>query len=62
VNINLSRVTRLDFACATALSIQLNAFAASGKTVRLIRPNALVGGLLAGIELAAGVTVVKHSI
>jgi ABC-type transporter Mla MlaB component len=61
VNINLSRVTRLDFACATALSVRLNALAASGKTVRLIRPNALVGGLLASMELAPGVTVVKHS-
>jgi len=62
VNINLSRVARMDFACATTLSTQLNALAASGKTVRVIRPNALIGGLLASFELAPGVTLVKQRI
>ena len=42
---------------------RLNAFdPASGKTVRLIRPNALVGGLLASFELAPGVTLVNQRI
>jgi ABC-type transporter Mla MlaB component len=62
VNINLARVARMDFACATSFSTQVNALAASGKTVRLIRPNALVGGLLASFELAPGVTLVNQRI
>ena len=52
----------MDFACATSFSTQVNALAASGKTVRLIRPNALVGGLLASFELAPGVTLVNQRI
>jgi ABC-type transporter Mla MlaB component len=60
VNINLWRVARMDFACATGFSTLVNALAANGKTVRLIRPNALVGGLLASFDLAAGVTLAKQ--
>ncbi len=60
VNINLSRVARMDFACATGFTTLVNALAADGKLVRLIRPNALVDGLLASFDLAAGVTVAKH--
>jgi ABC-type transporter Mla MlaB component len=59
VNINLSRVARMDFACATALTGLLSALAAQGKVVRLIRANALVRGLLASFDLAGGVTLVK---
>jgi ABC-type transporter Mla MlaB component len=60
VNINLARVARMDFACATGFTTLVNALAADGKMVRLIRPNALVEGLLASFDLAAGVTLEKH--
>lgn len=60
VNINLSRVARMDFACATGFTALVNALAADGKTVRLIRPNALVQGLLASFDLVTGVDLAKH--
>jgi ABC-type transporter Mla MlaB component len=59
VNINLSRVARMDFACATGFATLVNALAAAGKMVRLIRPNALVQGLLASFDLAAGADLAK---
>ncbi len=60
VNINLARVARMDFACATGFTTLVNALAANAKIVRLLRPNALVDGLLASFDLAAGVTLEKH--
>ena len=60
VNVNLSRVARMDFACATGFSTLINTLAASGKLVRLIRPNALVAGLLAGFDLAPSTSLTKH--
>jgi ABC-type transporter Mla MlaB component len=57
VNVNLSRVVRMDFACATGFCTLVNTLAAHGKTVRLIRPNALVSGLLASFDLTPGVTL-----
>jgi ABC-type transporter Mla MlaB component len=59
VNINLARVARMDFACASAFTTLANALAAQRKVVRLIRANALVRGLLASFDLAEGVTLVK---
>ena len=59
VNISLSRVARMDFACATGFITLVNRLAAEGKMVRLIRPNALVQGLLASFDLAAGVDLGK---
>jgi ABC-type transporter Mla MlaB component len=62
VNVNLSRVARMDFACATGFTRLVNTLTAAGKMVRLIRPNALVEGLLASFDLAAGVSVAKSRI
>jgi len=58
VNVNLSRLTRADFTCATELATRINGLAQAGKTVRLLRPNALVGALLGSFPLSPGVTVV----
>lgn len=58
VNVNLSRLTRADFACATALATMVNGLAQGGKTVRLLRPNALIGALLASFPLSPGVSLV----
>ena len=58
VNVNLSRLVRADFGCATALTSRVNGLARVGKTVRLLRPNTLVGALLTSFHLAPGVTIV----
>ena len=58
VNIDLSELRRIDFSCGNALAKLVNDLAASGKIVRLIRPNALVAGFLAALNLDPGVTIV----
>jgi ABC-type transporter Mla MlaB component len=60
VNINLSRLGRMDFACATGFTAAINALAANGKTVRLIRPNALLASLLSSFDLAPGIDLVER--
>jgi ABC-type transporter Mla MlaB component len=62
VNINLGRVARMDLACATRFAARVNELARAGKTVRLLRPNGLVGALLASFELAPGVMVIKRTV
>jgi ABC-type transporter Mla MlaB component len=52
VNIGLSRVIRVDFGCAAALTALANELAGAGKTVRLIRPNALIAALLSTFEFS----------
>ena len=60
VNINLSRLARMDFACASGFTSLLNTLAAQGKTVRLIGWNALLGSLLSTFELAPSVSLVER--
>lgn len=58
VNLNLAQLTRMDFACAAGFNARLNNWARGGKTVRLIRPNALLGALLASFSPGPGVVIV----
>jgi ABC-type transporter Mla MlaB component len=56
VNVNLSRLSRIDFVCAANLGNTVSALCDLGKTVRLIKPNLLVATLLKMLkvdELAA---------
>ena len=53
INLDLSRLDRLDFACAVQLANQMLALASAGRTVRLLRPNALVAALLDLLHLDA---------
>ncbi|MEX0960863.1 MAG: hypothetical protein WDZ63_16410 [Burkholderiales bacterium] len=46
VNINLSRLSRIDFVCAANLGNTAAALSDLGKTVRIIKPNLLVATLL----------------
>ncbi|HZP92189.1 MAG TPA: hypothetical protein VFB20_04815 [Burkholderiales bacterium] len=46
VNINMSKLARIDFVCAANFGNTVLAFADLGKTVRVIRPNLLVATLL----------------
>lgn len=57
INVNLARVARMDSSCASALVELGNALAQSGKTVRLIRPNALIAALLSTFDLDPRVQV-----
>jgi ABC-type transporter Mla MlaB component len=61
INVNLARVTRVDSGCATALAELGNELARAGKTVRLIRPNALVATLLSTFDLDPKVQVSRPS-
>jgi ABC-type transporter Mla MlaB component len=58
VNINLSQLRRMDFSCGTAFGNLVNDLAASGKKVRLIRPNSLVAAFLSTLNLDASVELV----
>jgi ABC-type transporter Mla MlaB component len=59
VNVNLAQVARLDLSSASALVALANSLAATGKVVRLIRPNALVEALLEMLHLDARVQLVR---
>lgn len=51
VNVDLSRLDRLDFPCAVQLANQVLALTSAGRTVRLLRPNTLVAVLLELLHL-----------
>jgi ABC-type transporter Mla MlaB component len=58
VNINLSQLRRMDFSCGIAFGALVNDLAASGKKVRLIRPNSLVAAFLCTLSLDASIELV----
>jgi ABC-type transporter Mla MlaB component len=62
VNINMAGVIRVDFRCASALTTLANELAGTGKTVRLIRPNALIAALLSTFDLSPQVHVNRADI
>lgn len=62
VNINMAGVIRVDFRCASALATLANELAGTGKTVRLIRPNALIAALLSTFDLSPEVRVNRADI
>ncbi|MGH8679130.1 MAG: STAS domain-containing protein [Burkholderiales bacterium] len=51
VNINMSRLSRIDFVCAANLGNTIQALSNLGKTVRLIKPNLLVATLLRMLKI-----------
>ena len=51
VNVNLSRLSRIDFVCAANLGNTVSALCDLGKTVRLIKPNLLVATLLKMLKI-----------
>jgi ABC-type transporter Mla MlaB component len=59
VNINLSTLRRIESTCGNAFANLVNDLVADNKVVRLIRPNALVAGFLASLNLAPGVSIVS---
>jgi ABC-type transporter Mla MlaB component len=58
VNINVSRLSRIDFVCAANLGNTVAALCDLGKTVRIIRPNLLVGTLLRMLKVDARAQIV----
>jgi ABC-type transporter Mla MlaB component len=62
VNINMAGVIRIDFRCASSLTTLANELAGTGKTVRLIRPNALIAALLSTFDLSPEVRVNRADI
>lgn len=63
ININLSRLNRLDFGCAGSLLALIARLNQEGKTVRIVQPNELVLALLGvlGIEALAAVVRIESS-
>lgn len=59
VNIDLARLSRIAPPAAQSLVRMVNALAAAGKTVRLIRPNLLVEALLTTLSLDARVQLIR---
>lgn len=50
VNVDLSQLARMDLPAASALVVLVNGLSKSGKVVRLVRPNALVGALIESLR------------
>ncbi|HEY7759767.1 MAG TPA: hypothetical protein VIA64_10175 [Burkholderiales bacterium] len=59
VNLNLATLARIDLAGASALIGLINGMVASGKVVRLLRPNPLVEALLETLHLDPRVQLVR---
>jgi ABC-type transporter Mla MlaB component len=59
VNVNLATLARVDLAGASALIGLVNGLAATGKVVRLLRPNPLVEALLETLQLDPRVQLVR---
>ncbi len=61
VNVNLSRLSRIDSVCAANLGNTLQALSGLGKTVRIIRPNLLVATLLRMLKIDRHSTLVSYA-
>ena len=62
VNLNLSRLERISLPAATSLSDIVSAASGAGHTVRLIRPNQLVGALLEILNLGTCAAIVMDKV
>ena len=59
INIDLSQLKRMDFSCGSAFASLVNELNATGRVVRLLRPNSLVAAFLATLNLDSGITLVR---